>query len=113
MAALRENDRIVMVEKKGFKDDNLRIFVGIVEACDATIIRARGYAFTVSPYDVGGVERRGEERIRIFALETGDVIFVLPPEQDISKMVIKRTAKSMQLSDGVFAMDLTDFLVRG
>lgn len=112
MPAIRENDRIVLVDRRLFRDDNTRIFVGIVEECDGTTVRARGFVFHVSPYDVGGAERRGEERVRVFSLDSGDVLFLLPREQDISRLLLKRSPKSMSLSDGVFAMDLSDFLLR-
>ncbi len=34
MAAIGEGDRIVLIDRRLFKDDNTRIFVGIVEQTD-------------------------------------------------------------------------------
>lgn len=76
------------------------------------ILLARGFSIHVSPYEVTGTERRGEERQRLIALSAGDVIYVLPRDQDISKLQLKRSPKSMQLTDGKFAMDLSDFMLR-
>ena len=112
MAALGEGDRIVLIDRRLFKDDNTRIFVGVVEQTEGVLVRARGFAFHVSPYDVAGQERRGEERVRVFSMGSGDIVYLLPREQDISRLVLKRSPKSMMLSDGQYAMDLSDFLLR-
>ena len=112
MPALHDNDRVLIIDRKLFKDDNTRIFVGIVENTDGVLVRARGYVFHVSSYEVAGQERRGEERIRVFSMGSGDIVYLLPQGQDISRLMLKRSPKSMTLSDGVYAMDLSDFLLR-
>ncbi len=112
MAAIGEGDRIVLIDRRLFKDDNTRIFVGNVEETEGTLVRARGYVFHVSSYEVAGQERRGEERVRVFSMGAGDIVYLLPKDQDIGKLMLKRSPKSMTLSDGVFAMDLSDFLLR-
>src|SRR5216683_5943305 len=109
MPALRTDDRIVLIDKRVFKDDNTRIFVAIIEECDGPLIRARGFVFHVSSYDVGGQDRRGQDRLRVFSMNTGDTVYVLPREMEIEKLLLKRTPTSMSLSDGVFSMDLSDF----
>ena len=112
MAALGEGDRIVLIDRRLFKDDNTRIFVGIIEQTDGVLVRARGFVFHVSAYDVAGQERRGEEIERVFSMGSGDIVYLLPKDQDISRLMLKRSPKSMTLSDGVYAMDLSDFLLR-
>src|SRR5580704_3372255 len=112
MAIVSNGDRILVIDKRLFKDDNTRLFVGIVEEFANDAIRARGFSYHVSPYEVSGAERRGEERVRVITLAAGDVIFVLPAEQDLTRLQLKRSPKSMQLTDGVFAMDLSDFMLR-
>lgn len=112
MPTIREGDRIVMVDKRLFRDDNTRIFVAVVEEVDDTTLRARGFGYHVSPYEVAGTERRGDERVRLLSLAAGDIIYILPREQDIEKLQLKRSPKSMSLTDGTFAMDLSDFLLR-
>ncbi len=112
MAAIGEGDRIVLIDRRLFKDDNTRIFVGTVEETDGAIIRARGFVFHVSSYEVAGQERRGEERVRVFSMGAGDIVYLLPKDQDISRLMLKRSPKSMTLSDGVYALDLSDFLLR-
>ncbi len=112
MAIVNSGDRILVVDKRLFKDDNTRLFVGIVEEFATDVIRARGFSYHVSPYEVSGSERRGEERVRIITLAAGDIVFVLPAEQDLTRLQLKRSPKSMQLTDGTFAMDLSDFMLR-
>jgi hypothetical protein len=112
MAAITEGDRIVLIDRRLFKDDNTRIFVGIVETTEGVLVRARGYVFHVSSYEVAGQERRGEERVRVFSMGSGDIVYLLPHGQDISRLMLKRSPKSMTLSDGQYAMDLSDFLLR-
>ena len=112
MAALGEGDRIVLIDRRLFKDDSTRIFVGIIEQTDGVLVRARGFVFHVSAYDVAGQERRGEEIVRVFSMGSGDIVYLLPKDQDISRLMLKRSPKSMTLSDGVYAMDLSDFLLR-
>jgi hypothetical protein len=112
MAIVTEGDRILVIDKRLFKDDNTRLFVGIVEEFAMNVIRARGFSYHVSPYEVSGAERRGEERVRVITLAAGDIMFVLPRDQDLTRLQLKRSPKSMQLTDGTFALDLSDFMLR-
>jgi hypothetical protein len=112
MPAIREGDRVVIIERRLFRDDNTRIFVAIIEEFDGDVIRARGFGYHVSPYEVAGMERRGAERVRVLSMSSGDIIFMLPRDQDISQLQLKRSPKSMNLTDGTYAMDLSDFLLR-
>ena len=112
MAIFSDGDRILVIDRRLFKDDNTRLFVGIVEGFEQEVLRARGFSFHVSPYEVSGAERRGEERVRVITLAAGDIIFLLPKDQDLTRLQLKRSPKSMQLTDGSFAMDLSDFMLR-
>ena len=112
MAIFSNGDRILVIDRRLFKDDNTRLFVGVIEEFDRDVMRARGFSFHVSPYEVSGAERRGEERVRVITLAAGDIIFLLPREQDLTRLQLKRSPKSMQLTVGVFAMDLSDFMLR-
>jgi hypothetical protein len=112
MPAIKTEDRIVVIDRRLFRDDNTRIFVAVVEEFDEGVIRARGFVYHLSPYEVSGTERRGEERTRVITLASGDIIYLLPRDQDVAKLQLKRSPKSLMLSDGVFTLDLTDFLLR-
>ncbi len=113
MPAIRDGDRIVLIDRKLFRDDNTRIFVGLVEEYDDGVVRARGYSFHISPYEIAGIERHGEERVRVISLSSGDVTYLLPREIDVSKLQIRRSPKAMTLTDGeMFTLDLTEWMLR-
>ncbi len=112
MPTIREGDRLMVIDRRLFRDDNTRIFVGVVEEFDDGVFRARGFSYHVSPYEVGGMERRGDERVRVISMDAGDIVYLLPREQDITRLQLKRSPKSMSLTDGTFSMDLSDFLLR-
>jgi len=71
MPALRDSDRVLVIDRKLFRDDNTRLFVGVVEECDEDVMRVRGYPFHLSPYEISGAERHGDERVRIISLAAG------------------------------------------
>jgi len=112
MPAVRDGDRVVIIDRRLFRDDNTRVFVGVVEECDDRVIRARGFGYHVNPYEVAGTEPRGEERVRVVSIDAGDNIFLLPRDQDIDRLQLRRSPRAMSLTDGKFAMDLSDFLLR-
>jgi hypothetical protein len=113
MPALRDGDRLLVIDRKLFKDDNTRLFVGAIEEYDEVAVRLRGYPFHLSPYEISGAERHGEERVRIVSISAGDLIFLLPRELDCSKVSLRRTPKSLMLTDGEnLALDLSEWLMR-
>ncbi len=112
MAAVHSNDRILVIDRKHFRDDVTNMFVGVVEEYEEGIVRMRGYAYHIHPYEMG-TERRAEERVRLVALSSGDVVYVLPRDLNVSQIQIRRSPKSLVLTDGQsFTMDLTDCLAR-
>jgi hypothetical protein len=114
MTALNVEDRILIVDRRLFREDTTRLFVGVVEACDAYLVRARGYTYFVDPYQVGGVGRRIEERVRLVSLLAGEVIYVLPAGTEVSSVQIKCSPKSLVLTDNKnVALDLSEWLYRG
>ncbi len=114
MAIIDTNERILVVERRLFREDTTRFFVGVVEACDELVVRARGYVYFVDPYQVGGVGRRVDQRVRLISLASGGVIYVLPPEVDVSSVQLKCSPKSLVLTDNKsLSMDLSEWLYRG
>jgi hypothetical protein len=112
MAAVHPNDRILVVDRKLFRDDVTNMFVGVVEDYEEGFVRTRGYAYHIHPYEMG-TERRAEERVRLVSLYSGDAVYVLPRDLNVSQIQIRRSPKSLILTDGQsFTMDLTDCLAR-
>ncbi len=113
MPALKDGDRVLIVDRKLFKDDNTRFFVGVIEEYDDVAVRVRGYPFHLSPYEISGSERHGDERVRVVSLFAGDLIYLLPRELDASKVQLRRSPKSLMLTDGeALSVDLSEWLMR-
>lgn len=113
MAAIQEKDRVLIIDRKLFKDDNMRLFVGVIEAHDDSVMRVSGYPFHLNPYEISGSERHGELRTRLISLSAGDLIYLLPHDLDVTKLQLRRSPKSLMLTDGeAMSMDLSEWLVR-
>ena len=113
MAALSDGDRVLIIDRKLFKDDNTRFFVGVIEEYDAVAVRVRGFPFHLSPYEISGAERHGEERIRVISMSAGDLIYLMPRELDTAKVHLRRSPKSLMLTDGEeYTVDLSEWLLR-
>jgi hypothetical protein len=113
MPALRESDRVLVIDRKLFKDDNTRFFVGMIEECDEQAMRVRGFPFHLSPYEISGAERHGEERVRIISLAAGDLIYLLPRDLECTKLHMRRSPKSLILTDSEeYSLDLSEWLLR-
>jgi hypothetical protein len=113
MPAIRDGDHILVIDRKLFHDDNTRFFVGVVEEYDDRVIRLRGFPFHLSPYEVTGVERHGEQRIRVLSMSGDILLYMLPRETDLEKMQLRRSPKSLQMTDGgAVTVDLSEWLMR-
>jgi hypothetical protein len=113
MPAIRDGDHILVIDRKLFHDDNTRFFVGVVEEYDDRVIRLRGFPFHLSPYEVTGVERHGEPRVRVLSL-SGDILhYMLPRETEHDKMQLRRSPTSLPITDGgAVTLDLSEWLMR-
>jgi hypothetical protein len=112
MPAIRDGDRLVLIDRKLFGADNTRVFVGVVEEYDDGVVRARGFSFHMSSYEIAGTERHSEERVRVISIASGDVMYLLPREIDVEKVQIRRSPKAMTMTDGNFTLDLTEWMLR-
>jgi hypothetical protein len=114
MTPLSVQDRILVVDRRLFREDTTRLFVGVVEAYDKYVVRARGYTYFVDPYQVGGTGRRVEERVRLVSLLAGEVVYALPSDTDVPSVQIKCSPKALVLTDNKsVTLDLSEWLYRG
>lgn len=112
MAAIHPNDRLLIIDRKLFRDDVTNLFVGVVEEYEEEVVRLRGYSYHISPYEIG-TEKRAGERVRVVSLSCGDIIYVLPRELNVTHVEVRRSPKSLVLSDNqTVTMDLTDCLIK-
>lgn len=113
MPTIAEGDRVLIIDRKLYKEDNMRLFVGVVESRDETTIRVHGFPFHLNPYEISGSERHGELRVRIVSLLAGDLIYLMARELDVAKLQLRRSPKSLMLTDGeAMSLDLSEWLVR-
>jgi hypothetical protein len=113
MAVVNEGDRVLIIDRKLYKDDNMRLFVGVIEAHAEGVIRVHGYPFHLNPYEIAGAERHGDARTRLLSLIAGDLIYILPRELEVAKLQLRRSPKSLMLTDGeAMSLDLSEWLVR-
>src|SRR5579859_4449983 len=95
MAAIVEGDRVLIIDRKLYKDDNMRLFVGVIEGHAEGTMRVTGYPFHLNPYEISGSERHGELRTRLVSLTAGDLIYMLPRDLDVAKLQLRRSPKSL------------------
>jgi hypothetical protein len=113
MAVINEGDRVLVIDRRLFKDDNTRLFVGIVEEYDGSAIRVLGFPFHLNPYEISGSERHGEARARIISLTAGDLVYLLPRDIEPDKLQLRRSPKSLMLTDNdQMSLDLSEWLTR-
>lgn len=113
MAVIEQGDRVLIIDRKLFKDDNMGLFVGIIEEAESGVVRAKGFPFHLNPYEIAGVELPGDERVRLISLMAGDLIYLLPPDVEITKLQLRRSPKSLTLTDGrLMSLDLSEWLER-
>lgn len=94
-------DKIHIIHRQLFDGDTRRHFVGTVEACDGSLVRVRGYLFTLNPKTNEFIKHDPEPRTRIVALTADSLIInLLPPQVDIDKLTYMRTGNEITVTDG-------------
>lgn len=112
MPAVNVGDKLVIIDKKLFRDDNTLVFVCVVEEYEEQTIRARGFSYHINPYEVAGTERASEERVRVVPMSGTSVCYVLPEEIEIERLQLKRSPKMIVLTDGTMTLDLSESMLR-
>jgi len=104
---------VLVIDRKLFKDDNVRMFVGVVEAIEAGALRAKGFPFHLNPYEITATELPRDPRVRLVSLTAGELVYLLPREIDLARLQLRRSPKALTLTDGQhFALDLSEWLER-
>ena len=62
---------------------------------------------------ITGVERHGEQRVRLLSISGEVLLYMLPRETELEKMQLRRSPKSLQMTDGgAVTIDLSEWLMR-
>ncbi|MDB6064670.1 MAG: hypothetical protein JWR26_878 [Pedosphaera sp.] len=110
---LQKGEKIHVIHRRNFEKDPHRHFVGLVDAYENGVARVTGHIYTVDMVKFAFI-RRAEQRIRIIALTSGDVLVnVLPNSVKLEKIVYKQEKGSVRVTDGSdWHMDISDFAWR-
>ncbi len=105
---LQRGEKIFVVERRLFKEDLKRHFVGEIEFCTQMGFRTKGYPFyyhaTAQNY-----LRKPKQRTRTFLFQSNLIIYLLPKDCDIESVNYVATERSITLTDRqTFELDVTD-----
>ena len=107
-ALLKPGEKIFVVERRLFKDDLRRHFVGEVELCTNVGFRAKGYPFYYHEAERSYV-RKARPRTRAFTFNSNLIIYLLPRDSDIESVNYVATEKKLTLTDRrSFELDVSD-----
>jgi hypothetical protein len=99
---LDAGDKIHIIHRQLFDRDVQRHFVGIVETCEGSLAKVKGYLFARDTQSNQFVRHDQEARTRIVALNSDMLIInVLPPHVDTEKITYKRhVGQEVTVTDG-------------
>ncbi len=107
---LQKGEKIHVIHRRHFEKDPHRHFIGVVDVYENGLARVTGHIYTVDLVKFSFF-RRAEQRTRIVALHSGDVIVnVIPQSVNLEKIVYKQEKKSVRVTDGSeWAMEISEF----
>src|SRR5262245_35503699 len=103
---LNQGDKILVAHRRLFEKDEVRFFVGCVEAHEAGVIKVAGHCFVRDP--IGG---RVAERTEILSLSAGThIVYQLPDAVTVASIRFQFSEGRLSLKDGKgFTMTMNDF----
>jgi hypothetical protein len=105
---LTPGDKIFVLERRLYKEDLKRHFVGEVHTCTGVGFRASGYPFYYHEPAQRFV-RKPSPRLRIFTFHSNLIIYLLPKHSDIDSVGYIAKEKKLILTDErSFELDVTD-----
>jgi hypothetical protein len=110
MHILETGEKILVIERRYFKEDLRRHFIGEVVRCTDTGVRVKGHVWACEA--MKGFIRKPEDREIIITFDKGLTINIIPP--DVNLEDIKYTSslqKGHFITDGrKFSLDITEFV---
>ena len=106
---LKPNDRILLVHRRLFEEDEVRYFIGAVDAYDGGVVKASGYSFMRDNL-TGKILRKSDPRTKIVSIVSGGFLaYQLPDETNVDAVHFIEVDKVMVLTDGgSLRMNLTE-----
>ncbi|HEX4079873.1 MAG TPA: hypothetical protein VHX61_13480 [Rhizomicrobium sp.] len=108
-AVIDVGEKVHIIARRHFKEDQRRHFVGTVSMVSAGQIRVEGYTFGFNPTS-SSFQRLPELRTRIFGiLDSGYVINVIPRHVDVDRLRYHANQGTLVMSDGQgFKLEIND-----
>jgi hypothetical protein len=108
-AVIEAGEKVHIILRRRFKEDQRRHFVGTVSMVSAGQIRVVGYTFSFNSTS-SAFQRLPELRTRVFGLfDSGCVINVLPPQVDVDRLRYHANQGVLVMSDGQgFKLEIND-----
>jgi hypothetical protein len=102
-------EKVHIIERRLFKEDVRRHFIGEVVRSTENDIRVKGYVWTFEP--MRGFNRKPEIRERVIHLDERLIINIIPPEVNLEEIkYVSSLQKGHVVTDGKsFSLDVTEF----
>jgi hypothetical protein len=108
---LNVGEKVHIIERRLFREDAKRHFIGEVIGCTENSFRVTGYDWTIEA--MRGFVRKPEKRERIMVFNEGYIINIIPDEVNIEDIHYIVTAQQYHVvTDGKnFSLDITEFTI--
>lgn len=108
-----KGEKILLSQRRIFKLEIRRLFIGEVEGASDVAIRAHGYSFVFDDSS-GEYVRWDDLRTRIISVtDAGNVIFIVPKEVNIGEVRFKFADNQRFITDGKsFNLSMSEFGVK-
>jgi hypothetical protein len=106
---LKEGDKILVAHRRLFDKDEVRFFVGRVDAYEAGVVKVTGHSHVRDAMG-GRVVEKAEERTKILSLSSGTlIVYQLPDQVILETLKFVSAGGRLSLTDGKgFSMNLTE-----
>lgn len=110
---LKTGDKVLVVQRRLFEQDEPRYFVGVVDAYDAGVAAVTGRTWVRDPFSAV-MEPKNDERTKIISFAAGTVLtYLLPASTVLSGIRFDQDPSSLAVTltdDRSLSMDLTEHL---
>jgi hypothetical protein len=106
---LKEGDKILVAHRRLFEKDEVRFFVGRVDAYEAGIVKVTGHSF-IRDAKGGRVIEKADARTKILSLSSGTLLaYQLPAAVQVDALTFTGQDDRLALTDGKgFTMNLAE-----
>lgn len=106
---LKEGDKILVAHRRLFDKDEMRFFVGRVDAYEAGVVKVTGHSY-VRDLIGGRLIEKAEARTKILSFSSGTlIVYQLPARVELDALMFAAEEGRLLLTDGRgFTMNLAE-----